>query len=182
VNQSVAIGSLENGRMESSSTVRRRTAAPPISNLEAWRVRMIRSPLLIGLAVFGAVLVAIIYLSGNHEVAQTTTQLVILAGLVLSFIDRHMRDNVTVKELKENTEITKKIPEQVATTSAAVAVKLVEKTAKTIDDKIDTKQAEMAEVIADKTSDVFQKAFKQGYDAGQEAMRREMESRRPPSF
>ncbi len=158
---------------------------------------MIRSPLLVGLAVFGAVLVIIVYLSSTPEAATQTTQLVILAGLVLSFLDRHMRDNVTVKELKQNTEmtqqnvdLTKQIPGKIAQEASKVAKDLVIETGKTIDQKIDAKQGSIAEVIAEKTSDLFTKAFNQGheqgygkgYEAGQEALRREIEKRNPPSF
>jgi len=102
--------------------------------------------------------------------------------LVINSVNQHLRDSLVNKKLDDNTELTKQVPGKVAKESERVAEKLVDVTSKAIDQKIDAKGAEIAEVIADKTSDTYQKAFKQGYEAGQLAMKREMEARNPPSF
>lgn len=143
----------------------------------SWRVRMIRSPFFAVIGVFMVVVVVAVYLGSSHEAAQIVASMAILAGIVISFIDRHNRDSVMSKELRENTVLTQQVPAKIAQEAEKVAVKLADSTAKTIDEKIEARGAEVAEIIADKTSDTYQKAFKQGYEAGQLAMRRELSNK-----
>ncbi len=166
------IGETESGR------VRRINGSPDVS----WRDRMIRSPIVAIIGVFILLVAVAVYIGGTHEGAMTFGTLGAVALLVINSLNQHIRNSMTDKKIDDNTELTKKVPEKVAKESERVAEKLVVSTAKVLDEKIDAKGAEIAEVICKETSDTYQKAFKQGYEAGQLAMKREMEARNPPSF
>jgi ABC-type transport system involved in cytochrome bd biosynthesis fused ATPase/permease subunit len=55
----------------------------------------------------------IAYSMWDHDAASTAAQLLILAGLVVSFIDSHLKHRVTADKIDENTQLTAKTEQQI---------------------------------------------------------------------
>lgn len=117
-----------------------------------------RWPVWAVLGIFALVAVVVVYAIGNHE-ADKLMQFLILAGLVVSFIDRHVRDTTVNTKIDANTAVTVQAAKSAAHADSTVretkqeAVSAAKSAAQIVAVKAVAVAGQIAEVAATKVAE-----------------------------